>query len=84
MKQEEYVSEVTTVLHNSIWRIEVLHRTIDNEFSVVLGTKNQFLNNSEEVLSQKEFQSLLKVMEEANRIIERKESLVDNLQQKEI
>lgn len=84
MKQEEYVSEVTIVLEKSIWRLEIQHRTIENDFSVVFGSKNDFDNNTEQLLSKNEFQTLLKIMEEGNRIIERKEAFVDSLQQKEI
>lgn len=88
MKREEFVSEVTTAIENSIWRVEVIHRpqrtNLNSDFTVVFGSGNSFGIGEEHFLSHREFTTLLEAFKEANRIIEEKEAHADNcVQQKD-
>jgi hypothetical protein len=88
MKKEEYVSETTTAIENSIWRVEVIHRpeqvSLSGDFTVAFGSRHSFSEGAEHFLSQGEFVTLLETLKEASRIIEEKEAHADNcVQQKD-
>lgn len=80
MKREEFISETTTAIENSIWRVEVIHRPeqvgLSGSFTVAfrLLSRHSFSEGAEHFLSQGEFVTLLETLKEASRIIEEKEA----------
>lgn len=83
--QEEFVSEITTVLEESIWRVELQHRPVDDLFYVIYGSKNEFRENREQSLAVEEFRSLFELFKKLDRIIDKKERSSDgSVQPKEL
>jgi hypothetical protein len=87
MNVQEFISQTTTVITEGIWRVEVIHNTLDNEINVLFGTQSCWDDwksvPGPELLTGQEFAQLLPLLNEANRIISKKVSNCDSLQQEE-
>lgn len=87
MNVQEFISQTTTVITEGIWRVEVIHNTTNNEINLLFGTGSSFESVNPiygpEFLSGQEFAQLLPLLNEANRIISKKVSNCDSLQQEE-
>lgn len=87
MNIEQFISQTTTVITEGIWRVEVIHDTVNNEINVLFGTKASWDNTGTlygpDCLTGKEFAQLLPLLNEANRIIAKKVSDCENIQQED-
>jgi len=87
MNIEQFISQTTTVITEGIWRVEVIHDTVNNEINVLFGTQSCWEDSPSvagpELLTGQEFAQLLPLLNEANRIIAKKVSDRENLQSKD-
>lgn len=87
MNVEQFISQTTTVITEGIWRVEVIHDTVNNEINVLFGTKASWNESipvsGPDLFTGQEFAQLLPLLNEANRIISKKVSNCDSLQQEE-
>lgn len=88
MNVEQFISQTTTVITEGIWRVEVIHDTVNNEINVLFGTQSCWENSQSiagpELLTGQEFAQLLPLLNEANRIISKKVGERENLQSEDI
>jgi len=75
--KEEFASEITTSLKEGIWQIDLQHRPMESNFTIIYGSRFAWSNNCEESLTLEEFRSLFKLFKELDIIIEGKEKFHD-------
>lgn len=87
MNIEQFISQTTTVITEGIWRVEIIHDIVNNKIDVLFGTQSCWEDSKSvpgpELLTGQEFAQLLPLLNEANRIISKKVSNCDSLQQEE-